>query len=261
MILIIITGLIFVVGNFLDYIVTETNDVLRLIIIFIVFISWYLIEVFKTQDENHEKILALIKDRKTHIPFADQIEDSQFEFKKMVYEATRSILVAGPNLNFVANNQEIKDIMFKKLKNDKNFKIKMLLSDPECGEICDLMSKFSPTNTFKIELNEAITKFCDWMQEVKKLPKENQNLLIKKTDLITISLLFIDANLEDGRLLVIPITWGIPGESRPCFLISKKQHYHAFYKYYHAYSGIIDGDALAKPLKCTLKNIDNRGEL
>jgi len=166
----------------------------------------------------------------------------------MVCDATRSIFVAGPNLNFVANNHEIKDIMLKKLENDKNFKIMMLLSDPDSRDICNMMSKFSPTSTFQTELDEAITTFSDWIQDVKKLPKENQNLLIKKTNLITISLLFIDADLEDGRLLVIPITWGIPGESRPCFLITKQQHYYAFYKYYHAYSGIINGDALAKPL-------------
>jgi len=55
MILIIVTGVIIVIGNFLDYIPSDTNKVLRIIIVFIVFISWYLIEVFKTQDENMKK--------------------------------------------------------------------------------------------------------------------------------------------------------------------------------------------------------------
>lgn len=208
-----------------------------ILMIFIVLISLYLVALAKDQDEKHDEIMSLINDQKDYVPFTDHIMDSQFEFRKLACDATRSIFLIGPNLNFLAEHkQEIKGLLFQKLENDpRNFKIRMLLSDPGNEEICKVMSEVSFTKTFKKELDIAINTFKVWKKEAEE-HKPPLNLMIRKTDVITISLLFVDAeDKQNARLLVTPVPWNIPGKSRPCFLIKKQQHESAFNKYDDTY--------------------------
>jgi len=205
---------------------------------FIALISMFLVILTISQDENHNKILNLIDEQKKHIPFTSRILGSDFEFNKMVCDANESIFIIGPNLHFLAdneNNAEIKELIFQKLKNNPKFEIKMLLSDPTNKEICKIMSEISFTETFQKELNDAIIEFGDWKKEA-NLQGYN-NLKIHKTGVITISLLFIDEkNEKKARVLVTPVPWKISGKDRPAFLIKRKQHKSAFDKYLSNYS-------------------------
>lgn len=185
-------------------------------------------------DDKHKEIITLIDDQKDYIPFANTVVDSQFEFKKMVCDATRSIFIIGPTLTFLSENEQgMKELLFQKLKtNQQSFKIRMLLADPGHKEICDVMSEYSYTETFPDELCGSIKTFLGWKKEADEHNPPLNNLMIKKTHIITFSLLFIDAEDHNARVLVTPIPWRTSGGSRPCFLIKKKQHKEAFKTYY-----------------------------
>lgn len=228
---------IYVIGTNIIGGISE-SDVSNIIMTFIALISMFLVILTISQDENHNKILNLIDEQKKHIPFTSRILGSDFEFNKMVCDANESIFIIGPNLHFLAdneNNAEIKELIFQKLKNNPKFEIKMLLSDPTNKEICKIMSEISFTETFQKELNDAIIEFGDWKKEA-NLQGYN-NLKIHKTGVITISLLFIDEkNEKKARVLVTPVPWKISGKDRPAFLIKRKQHKSAFDKYLSNYS-------------------------
>jgi len=61
------------------------------------------------------------------------------------------------------------------------------------------------------------------------------NLQIRKNGIVTFSLLFIDADTKDARVLITPVPWRIAGSERPCFLINKQHHESAFSTYYITY--------------------------
>lgn len=228
---------IYIIGSNIVGTIPE-SQVPYIIMIFFALISLFLVILTISQDENHNKILNLIDNRKKHVPFTNHIMGSDFEFKKMVCDADENIFLIGPNLYFLAdveNNQEIKKLLFQKLKNNPNFEIKLLLSDPSNKEICKIMSQISFTPTFQTELDIAITEFTNWKKEADS--KGYTNLKIRKSGVITISLLFIDEiNEKKAHLLVTPVPWKISGKYRPAFLIKREQHESAYDKYHERYS-------------------------
>ena len=76
-----------------------------------------------------------------------------------------------------------------------------------------------------ISFNNAIDKFKVWVKDFEtKKRKESEikgNFVIRKKGIISISLVFIDADTQNGCVLIIPVPWRIPGSERPCFLMLK----------------------------------------
>lgn len=240
--IIIVSGIIILIYNFTlkNTKFAIDNDIIPyLILLFIVFLSMFFVDFSEDKDLKHNEIKSIINNQYPYIPFAKQVSGSDFEFLTMANKATRSIFMVGPNLNFIANEKDgkIKDLLFNKMKKNANFKILMLLSNPDCKEICDAMSKASFTDSFVEELNNAIINLVIWKKEAEK-SKIKPQLFIHKTSIITLSLLFIDYEEPNACLLVTPIPWKVAGTARPCFLIEKQQHEEAFNKYYHAYNGL-----------------------
>lgn len=222
----------------------QDDDIFYRIMIFIVLISLYLVTLSKEIGNNHAQIIALIDDQKDCVPFATTVVDSQFEFRKMVCDATKSIFIIGPNLNFLAaeeNEQEMEELLFQKLKNNpQSFKIRMLLADPKREEICKIMSKFCFTGKFQKQLHDVFEIFLCWKKEAGGLDPQMEYMKIRKTGMIAFSLLFIDEEGANARVLVTPIPANISGGLRPCFLITKKQHKSAFDIYYTSYNGLFN---------------------
>lgn len=221
------------------------DDIPYLILIFIVFLSMFLVDFSEDKDQKHNEIKSILNKQDPYIPFAKQVKGSDYEFMEMVNKAARSIFIVGPNLNFIANEKEgkIKELLFKKMKKNSNFKILMLLSDPDCKEICDAMSKATFTDRFVDELNDAIGHLVEWKKEAEKNKLKSQ-LFIRKTSIITLSLLFIDKEEPNACVLVTPIPCKVEGAERPCFLIEKQQHEEAFDRYYHAYKGLCESNKI-----------------
>jgi hypothetical protein len=206
------------------------------ILVFIVLLSMFLVNLSEDNDQKHNEIVSILNRQDPYVPFAKQVGDSDYEFMEMVNKATRSIFIVGPNLDFIANEKDgkVKELLFKKMKKNSNFKILMLLSDPDCKEICDAMSKETFTDTFLDELIDAIGHLVKWKKEAEKNKLKSQ-LFIRKTSIITLSLLFIDKEEPNACVLVTPIPCKVGGALRPCFLIEKQQHEEAFNRYYDAY--------------------------
>ena len=217
------------------------DSVPYVILVFIALLSMFLVNLSEDNDQEHNEIKSILNKQDPYIPFAKQVRGSDYEFMEMVNKAARSIFIVGPNLNFIANEKEgkIKELLFKKMKKNSNFKILMLLSDPDCKEICDAMSKATFTDNFVDELNDAIGHLVEWKKEAEKNKLKSQ-LFIRKTSIITLSLLFIDKEEPNACVLVTPIPCKVGGAERPCFLIEKQQHEEAFNRYYHAYKELCD---------------------
>lgn len=237
--LITVSGFLILIYNFTlnnTRFAISDSSIPYLLLLFTVFISMFLVDFSEGEDIKHNEIKSILNKQDPYVPFAKQVGGSDYEFMEMVNKAAKSIVLVGPNLNFIANEEKgkIKELLFKKMKKNSNFKISMLLSDPDCKEICDAMSKATFSDTFVEELNNAIGHLVEWKEEAKKNKLKSQ-LFIRKTSVITLSLLFIDKEEPNACVLVTPIPCKVGGPERPCFLIEKQQHEEAFNKYYHAY--------------------------
>lgn len=216
---------------------------LIILMVSIIGISSYLVALAKDDDVKNQKddvkkIISHIYDQKDAVPFANHLKDSQFEFKKMACEASKSISIVGPSLKFLAEHKEIKELLFQKLKNDPTFKIRMLLSEPKKKEIVKVMAKYYPGDTYGADLEKSIQTFDGWKKEAEGY-NPHLKLEIQKSDLIfSISLLFIDEDEPNARVMVTPIPYMIYSTDRPSFLIEKQQHEEAFNTYLNAYKGL-----------------------
>lgn len=214
----------------------ENNEILQIILVFIALLSHHFIDSSDINEKRHDDIKSTINKQYPYIPFAKEVKGSDFDFVKMANKATKSIFIVGPNLNFIANEKEkeIKKLIFNRMKENQKFKVQMLLSNPKYKQICEEMSKSTFTDSFVEELESATINLTKWKNEIKDDLLESQ-LSIRVTSIITLSLLFIDAEEPNAFLLVTPIPVNVKGSARPCFLIEKKQHEEAFNKYHNAY--------------------------
>lgn len=165
--------------------------------------------------------------------FAARIEGSPFEFHKLLAKAQHSIFAIGPNLNFLMNNQKIKQLFFQKLS-DPNFRGSLLVCDPTSAT-ANLLHEIGYSGDFNSQLRKSIDTFQLWS-------KEHPNLLVKIVGPLTASIVFVDADQDTGALLIIPLPWRVSGENRPCFLLSKKVHHVAFNTYYDSYRALFRSD-------------------
>lgn len=248
------------------------DTAIHTIMLFSIYIAIFLVIISQDLDKKNRKITGLIDqkskgitgliDQKTHVPFTNQIANSEFEFREMVCSAKKSIFIVGPNLHFLAKNaEETKEILFQKFKNYPYFDIRMLLSNPdarlphdetdgsdtetngthaETEIILKFVSECSfGAKKFKNQLSTSIDKFKELQIDFENFKNNNGdikgNLIFRKNGIITFSLLFIDVDTKNAHVLITPVPWRISGSERPCFLINKQQHESAFSTYYNAY--------------------------
>ena len=169
------------------------------------------------------------------IRFSPRIEGSPFEFHKLASAAQHSIQAIGPTLIFLTQNPAIRQLLFKKLT-DPKFRISFLISDPDSGAT-QLWNQIAYGRDFNIQLRESIAAFQSWLD-----PKERPNLTIKTVSSISASLVFIDADHRNGQLIIIPLPWGVSGQNRPCFRLSKSFHPIAFNTYYDSYRALLSSE-------------------
>lgn len=154
-------------------------------------------------------------------------------FNEIMGMAKKSIFFIGPNLTFLIQNNH-KDCIFSALL-QKGLDIRLLLTSNN-SPICPIMRDYAFTPTFIDELNKTITAFTAWQKEVKNV--STMKLQIKTTDAVILSLVFIDAEEDDGKLFITPIPWKINGGMRPTFLIEKKLQNESFDRYYDTYDSL-----------------------
>lgn len=238
------------------------------IMLFFIYISIFLIIITINSDKKSEEIVEEISnliDTKTRVPFSNKIVDSKFDFNKMICKATKSIFIVGPNLHFLTNHpEEKKKILFQKFETNPNFELHILVSDPELKldsevtkslghDLSDSENKNKNKNIYKSisnfifgdpnfhdQLEEAIEIFKGWgkdFDEMKYAEKSEirGNFIIHNKGIISVSLVFIDADTQNGCVLIIPVPWRIPGSERPCFLIDNLNQESGFMQYYTTY--------------------------
>ena len=170
---------------------------------------------------------------KKTVPFENRLADSRFAFLRLIVDAKHSVFAIGPNLNFVAVNSAIKQKLFERLAK-RDFTAWLLVSDPQAA-VAQVWEGIGYNPGFSSELNRALTTFSSWIN-----PTERPGLQVKKSGLVTLSLVFVDAEQDNGKLLIIPIPRNVSGDARPCFLIRKRQHPAAFNAYYDSYRGLFN---------------------
>lgn len=233
-----------------DVTISFESQIPYLILLFVALLSLFLIDFSEDKDQKHDELKTVINKQDPYVPFAKEVMGSDFEISNMARKAKKSIFVVGPNLNFIANeeNGDIKKFLYEKMDKNKDLKILMLLSNPDCKEICNAMSRYTFTENFVDELNTAIPNLINWKKVVEEKGIKSQ-LFIRKTSMVTLSLLFIDGEEPNGCALITPIPVNVPGRARPCFLIEKRQHEEAFNKYYNAYRDLFNSKTKSKDIE------------
>ena len=173
------------------------------------------------------------------VRFAQRVKGSEFEFGKMANCASRTIFMVGPNLNFIVKEAWVKDLIFSLMK-QRNLEVRLLLTDPN-SPACHVMNDVAFTQTFQEELTTAINSFSAWRTEAKS---KALNFQVKKAAAITLSMVFVDAESGDGKVLVIPIPWRVNGSQRPCFMLEKDHHAESFSSYYESYRSLYENVAV-----------------
>lgn len=177
-----------------------------------------------------------------HTPFAPRIENSRFEFLKLVKNANKSIYLVGPCLRYIAGEQKARDMILEKL-GKPNFDVWMLISKPN-EPVAMVWEQVAFGRRFSDELEKSTETFRGLLN-----PAQRPNLKIKMTGLVTLGLVFVDMEDSDARVLVIPIPWNVAGEARPCFLLRRAQHPAAFNAYRDAYKALFTNGTLVEDLQ------------
>jgi hypothetical protein len=177
-----------------------------------------------------------------HAPFGSRIKGSRFEFEVLTKKAKKSIFLVGPCLNYIATQTSARELIYRKLA-EPGFQVWMLLSKPR-EPVALVWEDVAYGSGFGQELDRAIATFRGWLNST-----ERPRLEIKVTGLVTLGLIFVDADdASNARVLVIPIPWNVAGEARPCFLLRRRQHPVAFDVYYDAYRSLFQSGQLAQEL-------------
>jgi hypothetical protein len=182
------------------------------------------------------------------VPFRSKVRGTDFEFLNLAKDAKKSIFAVGPNLNYLACEPKVKDLLFTKLK-QPGFEVRFLLTDPESEEICEIMSKFALTDDFIPNLENAIETFKNWKHEAINHQPETLIFTPRKTDIVTINLLFIDGEDPDNaRLQITPIPWKVAGGFRPAFLLFRSKHKEAYDQYWNRYDRLFNSPKLSRDI-------------
>lgn len=180
--------------------------------------------------------------RLASVPFAAHIRHSDYEFGRIIETANRSIFAVGPNLNYMVSAPGFKEQLFNKLARP-GFRVWILVSDPEATQACKVWADVSFTGDFDRALKTTLRALGEWMNEARsKAPQFD--LVAKKTGLITLALLFLDADdPKSARVVVTPVPWRVPGGRRPAFLLKRSEHPSAFDLYYSTYDQLFRNQA------------------
>jgi len=174
-------------------------------------------------------LAAFVWRQKYYARFSQRIEGSSLGFLEFVQEAKHNIFAIGPTLNFLARENEARTLLHQKLA-EPDFAVWLLLSNDRASEFMELIGF---NESFVSDLINAKKQFKAWSAK-------HQNLLAKTTLYVTTSLVFVDANQENGKLLVVPLPWRVSADDRPAFVISKRHHPIAFNTYYQAYKALFE---------------------
>lgn len=242
----------------------STELAIGIIMLFFIYVSLLLVLIIQNSDKKSEEIVKKISsliDQKTRVQFSNKIVDSKFEFNRLINNATKSIFIVGPNLHFLTNqHEEKKKILFQKFETNPNFELDILVSDPELKldsevtkslgydlsdseykNIYKSISEFIYGDpNFHDQLEDAIEIFKGWEKDFDKMKNAEKSEIkgkfrVRNKGIISVSLVFIDADTQNGCVLIIPVPWRIPGSERPCFLINYQNHESGFMQYYTAY--------------------------
>ena len=274
MMIIITLSSIFVIPLYLTKRLT-INAVIFIIMLFFIYISIFLVIISQDLDKKSKKMTDLIDQKThvpfTNQVANSKFEFR----KMVGTATKSIFIVGPNLHFLAKNAEETKEILFQKFKNYPDFDIRMLLSNPDARspdtetngtdtETNGTNTETNGTNTetnltdtetemilkfisecsfgdknFKKQLSNSIEKFNKLQTDFENLKNNNKdikgNLIFRKNGIITVSLLFIDADTKNANVLITPVPWRISGSERPCFLINKQQHESAFSTYYNAY--------------------------
>jgi hypothetical protein len=199
---------------------------------------------FKNLHRQLENIISNITDLrkitsvspKNVVMMVDSYVGTEFDFQSMVRTATKSVFLIGPNLHYVTRNANVIKIFLDTKLKEPNFKIRFLISNPSSESICEVMGRVAYTEAFSYELKTAIEEFKQWKIYFAKNRRHTPDFVVRKADVVTMSLLFIDGEDPDhAKLILTPIPWKVEGSQRPAFILYRNQHKEAYDRYWTAY--------------------------
>jgi len=163
----------------------------------------------------------------------ERLDTSPFSLNNLLHSATRHILCAGQNLNYLASSLSMKRRLGIWLRENTRRRLQLLICDPNEKGAVDAWTVVG--TKFCDDLCASIRLFKRWKARLRKAGIGSR-LDIRVTKLVTTTVTALDPSLNKGLIVLTPVVFGKPisGE-RPHFVISRTAHRTIFDHYWETY--------------------------
>jgi hypothetical protein len=171
---------------------------------------------------------------------AKHVSKSPFQFADLIAQASSEILISGQNLFWLTADKDKKEnidnkgLVFQAINDGK--KLRIMLCDPTNGSAIQTWGGDVMRNRelYAEHLDHSITTLRKWVREANNL----NAFEVKTIGMVPVSITFVDPDpkIESGKLVLTTATYERKrAETRPCYLILKKEHHDIFTYYLDAY--------------------------
>ncbi len=185
---------------------------------------------------------------------ARTIADSAFGFLNLVETAREHIFLAAQNHGYWAETPkrqlEFRSAVEKFLRHDRARHIDIMLCDNSHAARYAIRAWETVVGTrYAMDLDRATSFFreiANWAGGDDDLAGR---ITIKTVTLVPVSVTFIDPDLSDGVLVLVPNTFESRSRNRPCYVLSRNKNPEVFQSYWGHYSHKWCDDSDAKLLE------------
>jgi len=165
-------------------------------------------------------------------------DSSPFNFDSLLKDAKTDVFAAGFNLYNIAKSSSYRRRVISFLVNNPTAVVRFLVSNPRKQRHFRAW-KLVGANYHK-DLAEAIASFARWKREAKRRRVGNR-LEIKSGYFVSTTVVCVDAESSEAKLVVTPVIFGRPLSSdRPHMILTRRRQPNAFSYYWDIYKEFFD---------------------
>jgi hypothetical protein len=197
--------------------------------------------------EESKKVDSPVKDflNQRHVKLISAAASSQYsplDFERIFSQVQNKLVVIGQNLSFLVDprTRGLKEFVFDVLRQEP-VELQLLICDNKPDYVLKATREFTGGSFLK-DHKTALKVFKSWQQEADEsvaADKMRGRLEIRLSRHIgNISFTLADPEQDTGMLQITPVLFNSAQPSRPCFVVSRKEHNDIFQVYYGIYDFI-----------------------
>jgi hypothetical protein len=166
----------------------------------------------------------------------------------MIDAAKERVFIAGQNLFLLTRPAyHFKEKLFSLLQS-KAVRVDLLICDNTAEHSVRALTDFTNTD-FAEDLERAVNEFRQWDEQIvagKFIGEFNVRLT---TRIGTLTMVFVDPQLESGAAAMIPVLPETDAHGRPCFWLTRKDHAAIFDLYFQKYQTVFDASSKTRSIR------------